>query len=114
MKTTNLRCTFIINRYSFFLLLIYKRSMVEKYTAGHIITKFFLIATSTDLFNGTLFFSGSFITQNVYTDREGEREEEEKKKNSNFCSMDDLGGASGSGGDLGGGISGDGDSRLTS
>ena len=88
--------------------------MVEKYTTGHGITKNLLMATSTDLFNGTLFFSGSFITQNVYTDREGEREEEEKKKNSSFCSMDDLGGASGSGGDLGGGISGDGDSRLTS
>nr|POE67846.1 hypothetical protein CFP56_46262 [Quercus suber] len=61
---------------------------------------------------------GSFITQNVYTDREGEREEEEKK-NSNVCSMDELGGASGSGGGLGSGrsglgSSGNGDSRATS
>ncbi|XP_075673160.1 F-box/kelch-repeat protein At3g23880-like [Castanea sativa] len=56
---------------------------------------------------------GSFITQNVYTNREGGREEEEKK-NSNVCSMDDLGGASGSGGGLGSGSSGDGNSRATS
>ena len=77
------------------------------------------MATSTDLFNGTLFFSCSFITQNVYTDRETEREEEEE--NSNVCSMDDLGGggALGSGGGLGNsssglGSSGDGHSRVTS
>ena len=75
------------------------------------------MATSTDLFNGTLFFSCSFITQNVYTDRESERKEEEK--NSNVCSMDDLGGALGSVGGLGSsssglGSSGDGHSRATS
>ena len=44
--------------------------MVEKYTTGHVMTKNLLMATSTDLFNGTLFFSGSFITQNVYRERE--------------------------------------------
>ena len=86
--------------------------MVEKYTTGHGITKNLLMATSTDLFNGTLFFSGSFITQNVYTG--SEKESEEEKKNSNVCSMDDLGSASGSGGGLGSGSSGDGDSRATS
>ena len=95
--------------------------MVEKYTTSHVITKNLLMAMSTDLFNGTLFFSCSFITQNVYTDRESEREEEEEKKNSNVCSMDDLGGsgALGSGGGLGNsssglGSSGDGHSRVTS
>ena len=84
--------------------------MVEKYTTGHVITKNLLMATSTDLFNGTLFFSGSFITQNVYTERERERERE----NSNVCSMDDLGGALGSGGGLDSGSSGDYHSRATS
>ena len=59
---------------------------------------------STDLFNGTLFFSCSSITQNVYTDRESERKEEEE--NSNVCSMDDVGGALGSGGGLGSSSSG--------
>ena len=93
--------------------------MVEKYTTSHVISKNLLMAMSTDLFNGTLFFSCSFITQNVYTDRESEREEEEEKKNSNVCSMDDLGGALGSGGGLGRsssglGSSGDGHSRVTS
>ena len=95
--------------------------MVEKYTTSHVITKNLLMAMSTDLFNGTLFFSCSFITQNVYTDRESEREEEEEKKNSNVCSMDGLGGggALGSGGGLGNsssglGSSGDGHSRVTS
>ena len=94
--------------------------MVEKYTTSHVITKNLLMAMSTDLFNGTLFFSCSFITQNVYTDRESEREEEEEK-NSNVCSMDDLGGggALGSGGGLGNsssglGSSGDGHSSVTS
>ena len=94
--------------------------MVEKYTTSHVITKNLLMAMSTDLFNGTLFFSCSFITQNVYTDRESEREEEEEK-NSNVCSMDGLGGggALGSGGGLGNsssglGSSGDGHSRVTS
>ena len=91
--------------------------MVEKYATSHVITKNLLMAMSTDLFNGTLFFSCSFITQNVYTDRESEREEEEEKeeeeKNSNVCSMDDLGGALGSGGGLGS-SSGDGHSRATS
>ena len=90
--------------------------MVEKYTTSHVITKNLLMAMSTDLFNGTLFFSCSFITQNVYTDRESERGEEEK--NSNVCSMDDLGGALGSSGGLGRsssglGSSGDGHSRVT-
>ena len=71
---------------------------------------------STDLFNGTLFFSCSSITQNVYTDRESERKEEEE--NSNVCSMDDVGGALGSGGGLGSsssglGGSGDGHSWVT-
>ena len=47
--------------------------MVEKYTTSHVITKNLLMAMSTDLFNGTLFFSCSFITQNVYTDRVRER-----------------------------------------
>ena len=95
--------------------------MVEKYTTSHVITKNLLMAMSTDLFNGTLFFSCSFITQNVYTDRESERADEEEKKNSNVCSMDDLGGggALGSGGGLGNsssglGSSGDGHSRVTS
>ena len=94
--------------------------MVEKYTTSHVITKNLLMAMSTDLFNGTLFFSCSFITQNVYTDRESERGEEEEK-NSNVCSMDGLGGggALGSGGGLGNsssglGSSGDGHSRVTS
>ena len=94
--------------------------MVEKYTTSHVISKNLLMAMSTDLFNGTLFFSCSFITQNVYTDRESEREEEEEK-NSNVCSMDGLGGggALGSGGGLGNsssglGSSGDGHSRVTS
>ena len=93
--------------------------MVEKYTTSHVITKNLLMAMSTDLFNGTLFFSSSFITQNVHTGRVSEREEEEKK-NSNVCSMDDLGGggALGSGGGLdnsssGLGSSGDGHSRVT-
>ena len=92
--------------------------MVEKYTTSHVITKNLLMAMSTDLFNGTLFFSCSFITQNVYTDRESERGEEEEK-NSNVCSMDDLGGALGSSGGLGRsssglGSSGDGHIRMTS
>ena len=86
--------------------------MVEKYTTGHVITKNLLMATSTDLFNGTLFFSGSFITQNVYTERE--REKERERENSNVCSMDDLGGALGSSGGLDSGSSGDYHSRATS
>ncbi|XP_030942050.1 F-box/kelch-repeat protein At3g23880-like [Quercus lobata] len=60
------------------------------------------------------------LLDRVYTDRESEREEEEEK-NSNVCSMDDLGGALGSGGGLGGSSSsssgldgsGDGHSRVT-
>ena len=57
-----------------------------------------------------------YFSQNVYTDRESERGEEEK--NSNVCSMDDLGGALGSGGGLGRsssglGGSGDGHSWVT-
>ncbi|XP_050263049.1 uncharacterized protein LOC126707449 [Quercus robur] len=52
-------------------------------------------------------------------DRESERKEEEEEKNSNVCSMDDLGGALSSVGGLGSsssglGSSGDGHSRVTS
>ena len=68
------------------------------------------MATSTDLFNGIIHYL------KCYTDRESEREEEEEK-NSNVCSMDDLGSALGSGGGLGSssglGSSGDGHGRVT-
>ena len=58
------------------------------------------------------YFSQAHSSLRMFTERE-RKEEEEEKKNSNVCSMDDLGGASGSGGGLDSGSSGDCHSRAT-